>query len=36
VMRRMMRVGDSVVKEPTSGQDATLTIRYTVEVTNAH
>jgi hypothetical protein len=36
VMRRMMRVGDSVVKEPTSGQDASLTIRYTVEVTRTH
>ena len=30
VMRRMMRVGDSVLRETTSGQDATLTVRYTV------
>jgi hypothetical protein len=30
VMRSMMRVGDSVLKEPTSGQGATLIIRYTV------
>ncbi len=29
VMRRLMRAGDSVVKEPTSGQGATLIIRYT-------
>jgi hypothetical protein len=25
----LMRAGDSVVKEPTSGQGATLIIRYT-------
>jgi 5-methylcytosine-specific restriction protein A len=30
VMRRLMRAGDSVVKEPTSEQGATLIIRYTV------
>src|SRR4029077_14678896 len=30
VIRRMMRVGDSVLRETTSGQDATLTVRYTV------
>jgi hypothetical protein len=30
VMRRLMRAGDAVVKEPTSEQGATLIIRYTV------
>ena len=30
VMRRLMRAGDSVVNEPTSGQSATLIILYTV------
>jgi hypothetical protein len=30
VMRRMMRRGDSVLKEPSSGQGATLMIRYMV------
>jgi hypothetical protein len=30
----MMRVGDSVLRETTSGQDATLTVRYTVEATS--
>lgn len=30
VMRRLMRAGDSVVKEPTSEQAATLIIRYNV------
>jgi hypothetical protein len=30
VMRRLMRAGDSVVKEPTSEQGTTLIIRYTV------
>jgi hypothetical protein len=34
VRRRLMRVGDSVVKEPTSGQDATLTIRYSLDATS--
>ena len=34
VMRRMMRVGDSVLSETTSGHNATLTIRYTVEATS--
>jgi hypothetical protein len=33
-MRRMMRFGDSVLSETTSAQDATLTIRYTVEATS--
>ena len=28
VMRKMMRAGDSVLKEPARGQTATLTIRY--------
>jgi 5-methylcytosine-specific restriction protein A len=28
VMRKLMRAGDSVVKEPTSEQGATLIIRY--------
>jgi 5-methylcytosine-specific restriction protein A len=32
VMRKLMRAGDSVLKETMSGQGATLTIRYTVEV----
>jgi hypothetical protein len=36
VMRRMMRVGDSVLKEPMSEQDATLTIRYIAETTSTH
>ena len=31
VMRKLMRAGDSVLKETMSGQGATLTIRYTVE-----
>jgi hypothetical protein len=30
VMRQMMRSGDSIVKEPANGEDATLTIRYVV------
>jgi 5-methylcytosine-specific restriction protein A len=30
VMRRLMRAGDSVVKETTSAPSATLIIRYTV------
>ena len=34
VMKRMMRFGDSVLSETTSAQDATLTIRYTVEATS--
>ena len=34
VMKRMMRFGDSVLSETTSGQDATLTIRYTVQATS--
>ena len=34
VMRRMMRVGDSVLRETTSGQDPALTIRYTVQATS--
>jgi hypothetical protein len=33
VMRRMMRRGDSIVKEPTGERDATLVIRYTVQAT---
>ncbi len=28
VMRKMMRAGDSVLKEPARGQATTLTIRY--------
>jgi hypothetical protein len=28
VMRKMMRSGDTVLKEPPRGQDAKLTIRY--------
>jgi 5-methylcytosine-specific restriction protein A len=31
VMRRMMRAGDSILKEPVDGQDATLLIRYVVQ-----
>jgi 5-methylcytosine-specific restriction protein A len=31
VMRKLMRTGDSVIKEPLGGQDATLVIRYTVQ-----
>jgi hypothetical protein len=31
VMRRMMRRGDSVVKEPTGPRDATLIIRYALQ-----
>jgi hypothetical protein len=34
VMKRMMRFGDSVLSETASGQDATLTIRYTVQATS--
>ena len=30
VMRKMMRVGDSIVNEPPSGEGATLMIRYLV------
>jgi len=30
VIRKMMRWGDSILKEPSSGQDATLMIRYMV------
>ena len=30
VMRHMMRPGDLIVKEPPSGDDATLMIRYNV------
>ena len=30
VMRRMMRRGDSILKEPSSGPGATLLIRYMV------
>lgn len=30
VMRKLMRPGDSVIKEPLGGQDATLIIRYAV------
>jgi 5-methylcytosine-specific restriction protein A len=34
VMKRMMRFGDSVLRETASGQDKTLTIRYTVPATS--
>ena len=34
VMKRMMRFGDSVLSETASGQDSTLTIRYTVQATS--
>jgi hypothetical protein len=34
VMRRMMRAGDSVLKETNGADEAILTIRYTVGVTN--
>jgi 5-methylcytosine-specific restriction protein A len=30
VMRKLMRPGDSVIKEPSGSQDATLIIRYAV------
>jgi 5-methylcytosine-specific restriction protein A len=30
VMRKMMRIGDSIVNEPPSGEGATLMIRYIV------
>ena len=30
VMRKLMRAGDSVIKEPLGEQDATLIIRYAV------
>jgi hypothetical protein len=30
VMRKLMRPGDSVIKEPLGSQDATLIIRYAV------
>ena len=30
VMRKMMRIGDSIVNEPPSGDGATLMIRYIV------
>ena len=30
VMRKMMRVGDSIINEPPSGEGATLMIRYIV------
>jgi 5-methylcytosine-specific restriction protein A len=30
VMRQMMRTGDSIVNEPSGGEDATLRIRYHV------
>jgi hypothetical protein len=35
VMRKLMRPGDSVIKEPLDSQDATLIIRYTVQATGA-
>lgn len=31
VMRRMMRAGDSILKEPVDGHDTTLLIRYMVQ-----
>jgi hypothetical protein len=33
VMRKMMRIGDSIVNEPPSGEGATLMIRYIVQAT---
>jgi hypothetical protein len=33
VMRKMMRRGDSIVKEPTGERDVTLIVRYAVQAT---